>query len=352
MLADSILKNGIKGLVALLAMVCLAGSAHAADSKQVVIGIWGGTWGEYLRGVIDKFAKPRNIQVTYVEGTSSGLLSKAVAQRNRPQMDIFLGNETTMAQARNLGVAAPLDPGIVKNLGDVAQRYRAPDQALIWAYYAIGFVYLTDEFKKANLEPPTSWSALLRKDLKGKIGLISPPNLYGEATLIGLATVNGGDENNMEPAMKLLPALRDNALTATASSGQVEDLTRTREVWLHPTSPARAWLMKQGGLPVEFAVPKDAAIVSLNAIMLVKNGPNPGAAQEILNYLISAPVQEDMAEFGVVMPVNVNAKVSPEKLKFMGLADRPAEQVKVIDGNVAAGKLDDWTRSWTQTFAR
>src|SRR5690606_11455964 len=103
-------------------------------------------------------------------------------------------NETTMAQAKQLGVSTPLDEKIVSNLADVSKQYRHPDIGLIWAYWPVGFAYLAGELDKSKLAVPDTWNALLRSDLKGKICLISPPNLYGEATLIGLGRTVGADE--------------------------------------------------------------------------------------------------------------------------------------------------------------
>lgn len=339
-------------LTCMAVAVLLGNDPTAAQNNKVVIGMWGGSWGEYLRGRIDEFAGKSGIEVVYVESTSASLLSKALAQRSKPEMDIFLGNETTMAQAKQLGVSAPLDEKIVSNLAYVSKQYRHPDIGLIWAYWPVGFAYLASELDKSKLAVPDTWDALLRPDLKGKICLISPPNLYGEATLIGLGRTVGADERNLDPVFKLLPDLKANALTAVPASGQAEDLTRAKECWVHPTSPARAWLLRERGLDVAFVVPKDTGVISLNAIMLVKNGPNPKAAQQILNYLLSVPVQEHMADFGVVMPTNAKAEISKSKLKFMGLNDRPGSTIHVIDGEIAAAKLSDWTRKWTEVVAK
>ena len=336
----------------LIAGMVLGHDHAAAEGGKVVIGMWGGSWGEYLRGRLDEFAGENGIEIVYVESTSSSLLSKALVQRSKPEMDIFLGNETTMAQARRLNVSAPLDEKIVSNLADVTKQYRRPDEGLIWAYYPVGFAYLADELRKNNLAIPDSWKALLRSDLKGKICLISPPNLYGEATLIGLGRSIGADERNLDAVFKLLPALKANALTAVPASGQAEDLTRAKECWIHPTAPARAWLLKESGLDIGFVVPKDSAVVSLNAIMLVKNGPNPKAAQQILNYLLSTPVQEHMSKFGIVMPTNAKAKTPDDMLKFMDLSGRRDDEIAVIDGEVAAAQLSDWTRKWTEAMSK
>ena len=327
-------------------------SAASAQNSRVVIGIWGGSWGEYLRGRINEFAGKNGIDVVYVEANSNGLLAKIVAQRGKPEMDIYLGNETTMAQSKRLGVSTPLDTSIVTNMADVSEKYRKPEDALIWAYWPVGFAYLQDEFTKSKLAVPDSWTSLLRADLKKKICLIGLPDIYGQATMIGLARAMGTDEHNMEPVFSKLSDLKDNALTVVHNPGQAEDLLRAKECWVYPTAPARAYLLNQKSGNIGFIVPKESAVVSLNSIMLVKNGPNPVAAQKILNYLISPPVQEHMAQFGVVMPTNVKAKSTDEMDKYMGSIGSSSRQSLAIDGEVAADKLTDWTRRWTQAFAK
>lgn len=326
--------------------------AQAQDSNKVVIGLWGGSWGEYLRGRIDEFASQNDIEVVYVEANSNGLLAKIVAQRSNPEIDIYLGNETTMAQSKRLGVSTPLDTSIVTNLGEVMESYRRPEDALIWAYWPVGFAYRADEFEKNDVPLPDSWTALLRDDLKKKICLIGLPDIYGQATLIGLARSMGLDEHgDIEAVFEKLPVLRDNATTVVHNPGQAEDLLRANECWMYPTAPARAYLLNEKTGNVGFAVPKESAVVSLNAFMLVKDGPNPEDAQKILNYMISAPVQEHMANFGIVMPTNTNAKASAEMNEYMGSIGDADRESQAIDGELAADKLQDWTRRWTQAFA-
>ena len=336
-----------------LATVAVGGTGVAsAQSNKVVMGIWGGTWGTFLRQTINEFVSKNGIEVVYVEGNSNALLAKVVAQRNNPQMDIYLGNETTMAQSKHLGVSAPLDTSIVTNIKDVAEKYREPDVALIWAYYPVGFVYLRNEFEKNKLPPPDSWTALLRPDLKKKVCLIALPGMYGQATLIGLARAMGDDQEKMGPVFSKLPALKANALTVVQNPGQAESLLRAKECWMYPTAPVRAYLLNKKSGDVGFVVPKEMAVLSLNSIMLVKNGPNPTAAQKILNYLIRTTVQEKMANFGVVMPTNMKAKASPEMVKYMGFVGTDGHPSKAIDGELAAKQLSDWTSRWTQAFAQ
>jgi putative spermidine/putrescine transport system substrate-binding protein len=341
--------------IALLALAIVAvGSTGvvSAQTNKVVMGVWGGSWGAFLRETINSFAASNGIDVVYVEANSNGLLAKVVAQRNSPQIDIYQGNETTMAQSKTLGVSAPLDTSIVTNMKDVAQKYRKPDEALIWAYWPVGFAYRSDEFKDNKVPLPDSWTALLRPDLKKKICLIAPPDLYGQATLIGLARAMGADQKDIGPVFGKLAALKANALTVVQNPGQAEDLLRAKECWMYPTAPARAFLMNQKSGNVGFIVPKESAVVSLNSLMLVKHGPNPTAAQKILDYLISVPVQEKMANFGVVMPTNTKAKASPEMVKYMGSIGSAGRPSEAIDGELAAKELTDWTSRWTQAFAQ
>jgi putative spermidine/putrescine transport system substrate-binding protein len=336
-----------------LALATVGGTGVAsAQNNKVVMGIWGGSWGKFMRETINSFASKNGIDVVYVEANSNGLLAKVVAQRNSPQIDIFQGNETTMAQSKTLGISVPLDTSIVTNMKDIEKRYRKPEEALITAYWAVGFAYRSDEFKKENLPLPDSWTALLRPDLKKKICLIAPPDLYGQATLIGLARAMGSDQKDIGPVFGKLAALKANALTVVQNPGEAENLLRAKECLMYPSSPARAHLMNEKTGNIGFIVPKEAAVVSLNSVMLVKHGPNPKAAQKILNYLISVPVQEKMANLGMVLPTNTKAKTSSTMETYMGSIEKADRPSKPIDGELAAKELAGWTSHWTQAFAQ
>ena len=121
---------------------------------------------------------------------------------------------------------------------------------------------------------------------------------------------------------------------------------------MYPSSPARAHLMNEKTGYIGFIVPKESAVVSLNSVMLVKHGPNPEAAQKILNYLISVPVQEKMANLGMVLPTNTRAKTSSTMETYMGSIEKADRPSKAIDGELAAKELAGWTSHWTQAFAQ
>ncbi len=69
---------------------------------------------------------------------------------------------------------------------------------------ATGLMYNTKVFKENGWAPPTSWNDLKDPKYKGKV--VMPPlnNGYGLLTVVMLARLHGGGENNINPGFDVM----------------------------------------------------------------------------------------------------------------------------------------------------
>lgn len=110
------MKTFVGFLVGALAFVSVAAAQEKTPEKQVVVGVFGGVLGQQLRKNIESFTEPRGINAVFVEGTASELFAKVAAQKENPQIDLFMGNVLTFTGAKGQGLTAPLKPELVPNL--------------------------------------------------------------------------------------------------------------------------------------------------------------------------------------------------------------------------------------------
>ncbi len=353
---SSLLSTGVLALA--LGTLGLQGFAQAQapkPEKKVVIGIFGGNLGQQLRTVIDAYAKPLGVETIYVEGTSNGLLAKARAQRDAPQMDLFVGNDQTFALAKSLGLLAKLDTSIVTNLQYVRPGYKDRDGfGQFYEINPVGFVYRTDKFAEAGITMPANWSLLSDPRLKNRVTLFSPTVSFGFHYLIGVALAAGKNEQDIAPAWNELPKVMANGATVVTTPGQVDAMATRGETWIYVSSAVRAKLAKEQGAPIGFSIPQDAPPIAFpNFMGAVKNAQNPVIAQMIINHMISKQAQTEIATTGAIVPVNTQVELSPDLKQRLGFApDKPLPAIHVLDVGAINAQLDEWVEKFNRTVAR
>ena len=151
------------------------------------------------RGHPGRLRRANGVKVEYVAGNSTDTLAKLQAQKGNQQIDVAIVDDGPMYQAIQLGFCGKVD-GLPADLYDAA-RFK-DDRAVAIGIVATGLMYNTKVFAEKGWAPPTSWNDL--KDPKYQKQLVIPPinNTYGLYTLLMLARMNGGGENNIEPASR------------------------------------------------------------------------------------------------------------------------------------------------------
>src|SRR5262249_13606626 len=145
--------------------------------------------------ILKEFEKATGVAVHAVYDTeetkSTGVALRIVAERARPQADVFWANEPlrpVMLQQQGL-----LDAYQSPNANDIPARYRDPEGR--WTGFAARarvIVYNTDQVKPADA--PKSVRDLIDPCWKGRAGLANP--LFGTTTtqVAALFTLWGGAE--------------------------------------------------------------------------------------------------------------------------------------------------------------
>jgi len=187
--------------IVILAALALAGTP--AQAQTLYVAGYGGSFEQTIRKeIVPAFVKKFGGTVEYIAGNSTDTVAKLQAQRGNQQIDVAIVDDGPMYQAIALGFCAPIaglpDADIVKSA-----RYKE-DKAVGIGLVATGLMYNTKYFAERKWSATTSWNDL--KDAKYKKLLVIPPlnNTYGLHTLVMMARLNGGGENNIDPGFKVV----------------------------------------------------------------------------------------------------------------------------------------------------
>jgi putative spermidine/putrescine transport system substrate-binding protein len=318
--------------------------------KQVYFLSWGGTIQTMLEkeGWADQFKKETGYTVTLVpKATSAEIIATAVAQKDRAQVDVVMCDLIAYLQGVDQDIFASLDPAKAPNLNKMLDVAKLRDNKGIYTYAdVLSIIYQEDIFKRKGWAPPTTWKDLMRPELQGS--LIIPPvnNTYGLYTLVELARMNGGSEQNIDPGFAALKKLAPGVVDWTTTYAKIGTMLQSESAAIAVFGNSSGWEIKAKGTPVNVVIPQPA-YVSPTVAGVMKNAPNPEGANALLNWLIGEKVLTYRAERFGNTPMNRDVKVTGENKDRVLTGDQLNSLVKLDYEKVLAQRAD-----WNARFER
>jgi putative spermidine/putrescine transport system substrate-binding protein len=344
---------GTAGLIA--ASVLSGGAAIAQDKgKQVYFLSWGGTIQTMLEkeGWAEQFRKDTGYTVTLVpKATSNEIIATAVAQKDNSQVDVVMCDLVAYLQGVDQDIFAKLDQAKVPNLSKVEDFAKLHDNKGVYTYGdVLSIIYNEDVFKRKGWAPPTTWSDLLRPELKGMVIIPPVSNTYGLYTLVEFARMNGGSESNIDPGFATLKKVAPGVVDWTTTFAKIGTMLQSESAAIAVFGNASGWEIKQKGAPVNVVIPKPAYL-SPTVVGAIKNSPNPEGANVLVNWLIGEKVLTYRAERFGNTPMNRNVKVEGEAAKRVLTGEQLKQLVRLDYEKVLAGR-SDWNARFEREIAR
>jgi len=136
-------------------------------------------------------------------------------------------------------------------------------------------------YNRAAKLQPTSWSDLVKPELKGQISMASP--LYSGAAAIKLGAVTG----RPDLGWAFVEGLKANEASAVRGNGAVLRAVATGEKAYGIIVDFMAYNAKAQGSPVEFVFPKEGVTAVTEPVAILKTAKNMPAAKAFVDYLLS-----------------------------------------------------------------
>ena len=342
------LQTSMRLLSTAAVLAITATSSVVAQEKVLYVAAYGGSYEQLMREqVFPEFEKQHGIRIEYTAGNSTDTLARLVATKANPQIDVAIMDDGPMYQAIALGLCKDVEAApVYDELYDMAKVSGGKATGL--GAVATGLMYNTQYFKEQGWDAPTSWADLKDPKYAGK--LVVPPlsNTYGLHALVMAAELAGGDERNIDPGFEAFSKEIDpNVLAYEASPGQMTSLFQSSQAVIGVWGSARINSLANTGFPVEMVYPKEGG-VSLGIIGCPIAGRDTPEAQTLLQYLLSAEVQEKVARGYGYGPVNKNAKLTDEEAKGIPYGPEKVGQLRVIDWDYVNPVREEWNTRWTR----
>lgn len=306
------------------------------------------------RSVLEAFTAATGIEVELLQaGDAGAVLNRAALTQARPLADVLFGvDEGLLARARAAGV---FEPYASPELDAVDPAYLVAPDALATPIDA-GFVTFNLDrawFEDSRTPLPTSLDDLADPRWAG-LTVVSDPATSSPGLTLLLGTIGAWGE---EAAFDWWARMRANGLAVRAgwSDAYYGDFSRyggDRPIVLsYASSPAAEVIYAE--TPIDPDAPPTlnlrcagCSVRQVETAGVLAGAANPEAARLLIDFLLGAEFQEDVALNMFVYPVRLGTPL-PEA--FERYAEVPAaEELMPLPEDLTAERVDGWVRRWTE----
>lgn len=335
-------------------LVALAGLPLAAVAEPTLyLGMNGGTMERlYADSVLPAFEKAHNVKVVIVPGTSADILAKVQASPQKPPIHVMFLDDGIMYRAIGMNLCSPLKPSAA--LAQIPDKAKIKDQAAAVSLGVTGLAYNSRLFKDKGWAAPTSWADLADPKYKGKVVFQSlSSSTFGLHGFLMFNRLKGSTEQDVDPGFKAWSTtVGPNVLEYIPSSAKLSEMVQTDEAALFPLTPTQVTALKLKGIPVEYAPPKEGAVVLNVAECVTANNDQPELAQQLAEYLLTPEAQAPALELGDQIPSNPN---TPTTDKTRGQVEAMQNYLKTavtIDWDEVNKVRPQWNARWNRQVER
>ena len=279
-------------LVLSLASAC---RSEQPTPTQRAVTVYVSTDRVFSEPVLREYEKQSGVTVNAVYDTeetkSTGLANRLLAEKARPQADVFWSNE-------------PVRTLVLKSR-DVLAPYRSPSAegippALVdpegyWTGFSARMRVIAYNTKTVRAEnAPQSIFDLANPMWKGQVAMADPR--FGSTSFHVAALYALAADEKMDDFFRRLKA---NGVRVVDGNSVVRDLVARGEVKVGLTDTDDVNVAIVNGQPVGMILPdKDGLGVPVmpNMVSLIANAPHPDEARKLIDYLLSADVERQLAQ--------------------------------------------------------
>ena len=331
--------------LALLVVVCLGACRPAAiDSVSEVI-VYTSADDVYARAMAERFTQATQIRVLLVTDTeetkSSGLVNRLIAERSRPQADVFWSGDLGRAAIlKQRGIAAPYQS---PELPPHPPALLDPDHHIsVFSARCRVLIYHRDLVPEGSR--PSSLRDLVDPRFAGKACLANP--LFGTTTMHAAALFEAwGDQAGRD----FFKHLTRNRVRMLSSKGEVRRRVASGEFAIGLTDSDDVNVALNDGAPVGFVIPDQDNLGTMlipSAAVLIAGGPHPEPGKRFIDFLLSPAGETLLAESTAAQiplrPGLATPRLFPKPLSEIKLMTLDTEKLARRMDSLQTGFLREW----------
>jgi putative spermidine/putrescine transport system substrate-binding protein len=326
-----------------------------AQGKEIVIGIWGGAQGEFIRKqVIPQFEADFGCKVLAEEGFTLPNISKMRATKSNPKYTVMFVDDLAVPICKAEGLIAALPADKIPNMEKLFPRFNYEGGYGTGLGISIGSMY-----RNTAEKAPTSFADLWDSKYKNGIKLNSWQNTSGLYFLIATAAVVTGKpfsqaQYEIEKIWGKLAELKPNIQNLYTSGVEAANEVAQGQAVIGGIDYSKfIYPYTVKGAPIDMVFLKEGSFAGVNCQVLVKGGPNQDLGAAFMNRMLSVPVQKALAEFALVAPPVAGVELAPETLKYVAYPDGRMDELNLFlpDWSYINQHRSAWTEKVNQIFS-
>jgi iron(III) transport system substrate-binding protein len=329
-----------------LALACLAvllASCGRGNEAQSVV-VYSSVDEVFARPVADAFQRSTGIAVQLVPDTeetkSTGLMNRLMAEKERPQADVFWsGDPVRAALLKSKKIATPYrSPGAA----DLPPEFSDPDG------YWTGFstrarVIIYNRNLVGEGQEPRSVLDLASSRFKGKASIANP--LFGTTSMHAAALFSVLGEAK---AKEFFEGFLANGGTILSSNGEVRRRVAAGDFAVGLTDTDDANVARIEGQPIGIVYPDHDGMGTLlvpNCAVLIANGPNAEAGRRFIDYLLQPETERALAKSEAAqIPLRPGVPIPQDMVRLADLKPMLVDysRLATLLDSLSSGYLKDW----------
>jgi iron(III) transport system substrate-binding protein len=293
------MKKVLFGAALLVAVVALFGVAcskpkatGAADGLGKELVLYSSMTENDLSNLLKGFnAKYPDIKVEVVNGSAGELLSRINAESGNPQGDVMWGGINSTDGDTYAGI---FEPWLSDFEGEILQDHRSPNGYVNLDHLSTTVFCVNTDLEKELGITIDNYADLLNPKLKGRI-VFSDPNSSSAAwnNVSNIMAVFGYDSPASWTYIENL--MRNDLIVVTSSSVCFKAVADGEYVAGLTYEDGAATLLKSGAKNVKLVYPSEGTSALALGCALIKGAPHQAAGKAMINYLMSADGQSQLA---------------------------------------------------------
>src|SRR5215204_3481688 len=294
-------RRALRALPAVLVLIGAAAcqSPSQSENAERAVTIYVSTDRVFSEPILREYEKRTGVRVNTVYDTeetkSTGLANRLLAEQARPQADVFWSNEPVRTLVlKSRGVLAPYrSPN--------AEGIPAPlvDPTGYWTGFSARIRVIAYNTKSVRPgEAPRSIFDLADPKWKGQVAIADPR--FGSTSFHVAALYAAAGDVKMDEFFRRLKA---NGVRIVDGNSVVRDLVARGEVKTGLTDTDDVNVAIENGQPVGMVLPDREGLgvpVMPNMVSLIAGSPHPEEARKLIDYLLSADVERQLAQSAAV----------------------------------------------------
>lgn len=280
-------------ILAVATMACRTPESRGVGTRTVTVYV--STDRVFSEPVLREYERRSGVKVNPVYDTeetkSTGLANRLIAEKARPQADVFWSNEpvrTLVLKSRDV-----LAPYRSPNANGIPDALR--DAEGYWTGFSARIRVIAYNTKLVKPEEaPASVFDLANPKWKGQVAMADPR--FGSTSFHVAALYAHAGDSRMDD---LFQRLKANGVRVVDSNSTVRDLVVRGEVRVGLTDTDDVNVAMENGEPVAMVLPDREGLgvpVMPNMVSLIANAPHGDEARALVDYLLTPDVERMLAE--------------------------------------------------------